>query len=211
MKTLFSLLFISGLITFNVNSQTIEWLNYNQNVVNLTSTIVKVNSNGEIFRLSESKLDKINQFGTVIKSVSYLPKIVSFDFDSSQNILLLGSFKGQIDVNPAPSVALTEFSTISGLNWPDNFNTALIVIKLDNDLNYDSHFKIDQTTINIFFKSLPQEIKVDNDNGIYITTKTCMVEVKDTVFMRQCRDKLKTGSLGVMTDGEYYRGYCFSK
>ena len=41
--------------------------------------------------------------------------------------------------------------------------------------------------------------------GIYITTKTCMVEVKDTPFMRQCRDKLKTGSLGGMTDGEYYR------
>ena len=41
--------------------------------------------------------------------------------------------------------------------------------------------------------------------GIYKIARIMHSDGIDTVFMRQCRDKLKTGSGGSMTDGEYYR------
>ena len=41
--------------------------------------------------------------------------------------------------------------------------------------------------------------------GIYSIARTMNSDCIDTVFMRQCRDKLNTGSGGCMTDGEYYR------
>ena len=41
--------------------------------------------------------------------------------------------------------------------------------------------------------------------GVYKIARTMNSDCIDTVFMRQCRDKLNTGSGGCMTDGEYYR------
>jgi hypothetical protein len=41
--------------------------------------------------------------------------------------------------------------------------------------------------------------------GIYRIAKTINGSDIDTMFMRSCRDKLKTGTGGCMTDGEYYR------
>jgi hypothetical protein len=41
--------------------------------------------------------------------------------------------------------------------------------------------------------------------GLYRMIKTTLSVDIDSPFMRSCRDKLKTGTGGCMTDGEYYR------
>jgi hypothetical protein len=41
--------------------------------------------------------------------------------------------------------------------------------------------------------------------AVYRVARVLRSDCIDTVFMRECRNKLNTGSLGCMTDGEYYR------
>jgi hypothetical protein len=172
--------FLSFLLIFiSSYSQTLDWLNYEQTEQRVTSIQIQSSNTGNLFRLSHvsnqqeifqySKIDKIGSNGQVFSLITSQVKYWSFDIDSNNRIFLLGSITGGADVDPSPNGIVNVNVSTTQNPPPYNLNTALVVVILDEQLNYHSHRLWDtylQGSPSFLF---PQDIKLDNDNNVLIS------------------------------------------
>lgn len=172
-------LFIFLLSFISSYSQTLEWLNYDQSEQYVTSIQIESSNIGNIYRLSHvtnqqqvfqySKIDKIGPNGQVISQITSPVKYWSIAIDSNNRVFLLGSLKGGADVNPSPTGTVYVNVSTTQNPPPNNLNIALVVVILDDQLNYETHRLWDvfqQGSPSFLF---PQDIKIDHDNNVIIT------------------------------------------
>lgn len=160
-------------------SQILDWLNYQQNEQRVTSIQIQSSNSGNLFRLSHvsnqqeifqySKIDKIGSNGQVISLITSPIKYWSFDIDSNNRLFLLGSITGGADVDPSPNGIVNVNVSTTQNPPPYNLNTALVVVILDEQFNFESHRIWDTYLPGAPSFLFPQEIKIDHDNNVLIS------------------------------------------